>query len=482
MRAPSRLRRHWLCRRASALTNARRIQEANVEQAERLQRRAATLEKFSAASYALNPEMSLEDALTFVAQGIRESTPFRVVLISVYEPETGLLRRVAGAGIEPATLAELRARKQQLSSLRQLTKPEFRISHSYYIPANQTPVLPADIHYVYATQYTDTEVKQNAWDPDDFLLVPIEDADGNPLGVISLDDPSNGLRPDRTTIESVELFAGQVSADHTERPPNRRTECPHRIAVVGHRVASSSSSALLRMTSRFSCARTWSRPWRCMLCDRRAQRVRAGLAITESVSRQLDSASALLALGRETLTQFGMTVALVAENTPEGPRLLHVLGNLPSTLNVEALFGQRNPLRSSLQTGVPILVQNLEESEEWRETPLLGNLRAKGVISLPVLIDNQPVAAMMAVSADPLPVLTEEDRQVYVQISRQASVVLQNISLLNETRRRLHEVNILLEFSRQLSGLDPGQIVGGPAEKHSTRPHRGSCGGGAPLE
>ncbi len=33
--------------------------------------------------------------------------------------------------------------------------------------------------------------------------------------------------------------------------------------------------------------------------DRRAQRVRAGLAITESVSRQLDSASALLALGRE---------------------------------------------------------------------------------------------------------------------------------------------------------------------------------------
>ena len=141
------------------------------------------------------------------------------------------------------------------------------------------------------------------------------------------------------------------------------------------------------------------------------------------------------------------------------PACCTYLGNVPSTLNIEALFGQRNPLRSSLQTGVPILVQNLEESEEWRETPLLANLRTKGVISLPVLIDNQPVAAMMALSTDPLPVLTEEDRQVYIQISRQASVVLQNISLLNETRRRLHEVNILLEFSRQLGGLDPGQIV-----------------------
>jgi GAF domain-containing protein len=193
--------------------------------------------------------------------------------------------------------------------------------------------------------------------------------------------------------------------------------------------------------------------------DRRAQRVRAGLTITEAISRQLDASSALLALGRETLTQFGMSIALVAEITPEGSRLLHVLGNVPSTINIEALFGQRNPLRTSLQSGTPVLVTNVEDNEEWRETPLLGQLRAKGVISLPVLMDNRPVAAMMAVSTDPLPPLTEEDRQVYLQISRQASVVLQNISLLNETRRRLHEVNILLEFSRQLSGLDPGRIV-----------------------
>ena len=440
-----------------ALTNARRMHEER-RQSEWLQRRAATLEKFSAASFALNPGMSLDDALTLVAQGIKESTPFGIVLISVYEPETGLLRRVAGAGIAPETLAELRSRKQQLSSLQQLTRPEFRVSRSYYIPADQTPVLPADIHYVYAKQYSNSEAGHNAWHPDDFLLLPIEDADGNPLGVIGLDDPSNGLRPDRATIESVELFAGQVS----QIILNAR-----RIGELNDRIDSLSAGMsrqqqLLSVTQNdlpVLLRKDLEQTMALHALDRRAQRVRAGLAITESVSRQLDSASALLALGRETLTQFGMSVALVAENTPEGPRLLHVLGNLPSTLNVEALFGQRNPLRSSLQTGVPILVQNLEESEEWRETPLLGNLRAKGVISLPVLIDNQPVAAMMALSTDPLPVLTEEDRQVYVQISRQASVVLQNISLLNETRRRLHEVNILLEFSRQLGGLDPSEIV-----------------------
>ncbi len=50
------------------------------------------------------------------------------------------------------------------------------------------------------------------------------------------------------------------------------------------------------------------------------------------------------------------------------------------------------------------------------------------------MVENQPIAAMLALSSEPLPAITEEDKQVYYQISRQASVVLQNISLLSETR------------------------------------------------
>ena len=66
---------------------------------------------------------------------------------------------------------------------------------------------------------------------------------------------------------------------------------------------------------------------------------------------------------------------------------------------------------------------------------------------------------MLAVSPEPMPAFTDEDLQVYHQIARQTSVILQNISLLNETRRRLQEVNLLLDFSRQLRGLDSEQIV-----------------------
>ena len=51
----------------------------------------------------------------------------------------------------------------------------------------------------------------NAWDPDDFLIIPLEDDQGSPLGLMSFDAPRDGLRPDRATIEALEIFAAQAA-------------------------------------------------------------------------------------------------------------------------------------------------------------------------------------------------------------------------------------------------------------------------------
>ncbi|HUI88447.1 MAG TPA: GAF domain-containing protein [Anaerolineales bacterium] len=442
---------------ASALINAWTYQ-GELQRAEVFRRRADTLVQLSNASYVINPEVSLEESLRVIAQGVRDSTPFQVVLVSMYEPDGGLLRRVVGLGIPQETLNELLARKQPYSSLLQLMRPEFKISRSYYIPANQTPVLPPEVHYVYAPHYSQDQSSRNAWDPDDFLLIPLEDAQGNPLGLISLDEPSDGLRPDRATIDSLEVFAAQAAL--VIGNARRYNELKDRIDSLSSGLQR--QQRLLNVTQKdlpVLLRKDLEQTISLHNLDRRAQRVRAGLAITESVSRQLDASSALMALGRETLTQLAMTTALVAENAPEGPRLLHVLGNVPKTTNPEALFGQRNPLRAVLQGNEPILIPNLDESNEWRDVPLLSQLRAKSIICLPVIVENKPVAAVLAVSSEPMPDFTEEDRQVYYQISRQTSIILQNISLLNETRRRLQAVDLLLDFSRRLSGLDPASII-----------------------
>lgn len=441
-----------------ALSNAQRYQSEKYR-AEIMRRRSDTLVKLADVSFTIGHDQPLDQALNVIARGIRDSTPFRVVLMSIVEPEIGMLRRLTAVGIPQETLNELLTRKQPIQSVKQLMRSDFKISRSYFIPADQMPVVPSDVHIVNLDINPVQQVKNpNAWDTDDFLLVPLENVDGEMIGLISLDDPSNGLRPDLATIESVEAFAAQAAL--ILNGVMRQADLRARIDSLASGLQR--QQKLLEITQNdlpTLLHKDLEQTISLHNLDRRAQRVRAGLAITESVSRQLDASSALSALGRETLTQLGMSVALVAENTPEGPRLLHVLGSLPRSTNVEALFGQRNPLRACLQNGQPVLIANLDENEEWRDVSLLTALRAKGVICLPVMVENRPVAAMLATSPEAMPEFTDEDRQVYFQIAQQTSLILQNISLLNQTRRRLEEVNLLLDFSRQLSNLDPDGML-----------------------
>ena len=442
---------------AVAVGNANRYQDQR-QFADGFRRRADALTKLSESSSFINFDQPLEQSLRAIANGIRESTPFAGVWISIYESETGLLRRVAGVGYAPETLNELISRKQPLSSIQSLLKPEYRVGRSYFIPASQASTISANTAVATFEAGGKTQSYSNAWNRDDFLFITLEDNQGNPLGLITLDSPRDGLRPDRVTIETLEIYAAQAAFiiySHT-RFVTMRTQVESLSSGLERQqrlltVTQNDLPMLLRKDLDQTIA--------IQNLDQRSQRVRAGLAITESVSRQLDSSSALQALGRETLTQLGMSVAIIGESTNEGPRLMHVLGNIPRATSPDALFGQRNPLRACLQSGEAILIASLDEDLEWRETPLLTALRAKSLVCLPIKIDKRTVAAMLALSPEPLPAFTSEDLQVYHQIARQTSVILQNILLLNETRRRLQEVNLLLDFSRQLRGLDADHIV-----------------------
>jgi PAS domain S-box-containing protein len=439
-----------------SLSTAQRYQ-GEKQRAELMRRRADTLVRLSDVSSHIGYDQPMENGLGLIANAIKDATPFNIVLISIVEADTNLMRRITAVGVPQETMNELLTRKQPLEAVQQLMRPEFKVGNSYFIPADQTPVATSDIHVV-TLDPTLSGNYSEIWNTDDSLLVPLENAEGQIIGLITLDNPSDGLRPDRATIEAIEVFASQASLiiNNATRQLELRTKIDSLSSGLQRQ------QKLLKLTQNdlpVLLHKDLEQTISLHNLDRRAQRVRAGLAITESVSRQLDAASALSALGRETLTQLGMSVALVAENTTEGPRLLHVMGSLPRATNVEALFGQRNPLRACLQTGTTILVSSLDEDDEWRDASLLTSLRAKAIICLPVIVENKPVAAMLAISPESMPTFTDEDRQVYFQIAQQTSLILQNISLLNQTKRRLDEVNLLLDFSRLLSGLDPDAII-----------------------
>lgn len=441
---------------AIALGNAYRYEE-QVLHGKLLERHAQTLASLLGATSTLELDHPLADSLLMISEGIRNATPFEVVLVSVYDKESGMLRRVTGVGMSEESLRELQEREQPLLSVRQLLQPEFKLGNAYYIPADKVPIVPSDLHIVTLDASSSTK-KQNTWHDEDLFVFLLEDRYGESLGMISLDMPSDGNSPDMTTVEALEIFAAQAALIISSQA--RLLESQERVDALNsglerqQRLLSISQNDL-PILLRKDLEQTIT----LQNLDQSSERIRAGLRITEAVSRQIDASAALDALGREMLTHMGMMTAFIAENTPDGPHLMSTLGDLPLTLNADALFGQRNPLRSCLQTGETLLISNLDESDEWRETALLSTLKAKSLITLPIKVENETVAAILTVSREPMPGLTEEDRQVYYQIARQTSVIFQNIDLLTSARRRLKEVNLLLDFSRTVSDLGPTSIM-----------------------
>jgi hypothetical protein len=57
-----------------------------------------------------------------------------------------------------------------------MLKPQFRISRSYFIPVDDAPIIPSDVHMVTLDlEVTGSKESVNTWDPDDFLIIPLED-------------------------------------------------------------------------------------------------------------------------------------------------------------------------------------------------------------------------------------------------------------------------------------------------------------------
>ena len=442
---------------AIAMSNAYRYEE-QMRHAKLLERRAHTLSSVLDTTSMLELEKPLADSLLMVAEGIRNATAFDVVLISAYEQDSGMLRRITGVGMPEESLRELQEREQPLLSVQQLLQPEFRLGNAYYIPADRVPIVPSDLHIVTLESPYDYEPRKNTWHGDDLFIILLENQHNEPLGMISLDVPRDGSAPDLTTVEALDIFAAQAALiidtqEHIEDYKERVDALSSGLERQQRLLSISQNDLPILLRKDIEQTITLQN------LDLSTERVRAGLRITEAVSRQLDSAGALNALAREMLTHMGMMTAFIAENTPDGPHLMSTMGDLPTTVNAEALFGQRNPLRACLQTGDTMLITNLDESDEWRETALLSTLRSKSLITLPIKVEGQTVAAILTVSREPMPRMTEEDRQVYYQIARQTSLIFQNIDLLTSARRRLREVNLLLDFSRTVSDLGPSSIM-----------------------
>jgi len=438
---------------AIAVGNAQRYQD-QVHQAKLLNRRVDTLSNIFEASRNLHLDQPLEKTLGDIANGIQSSTPFEIVLISVFDHQDELLHRISNAGLSPESMQELQARPQPWENIERLLNDDFRFGRSYFIPFDQRPDMPESWHAITVVDEELSNGDKDTWHPQDILIAPLTKPDGKPLGLISIDAPRNNLRPDNSTIETLEIFSSQAALaiesqqrliylqtqvdqleDNLDQTKNIQQEYPE--LVKQNRDQKTAISRL----------------------EQFVRRVTAGLGIIETINMQSDRYGVLSSLGEELRKQLGLDIALIAETSPNGSHIIQVDGEIPEGVNPEALFGQRNPLHQSLQSREVILVNNLEECEEWQKSPLLNALETQALICLPITSQSDWQAAVLGISQQKLSPFTEDDSQLFELISRQMGTEINNLNLLTDTGQRLREVNILLEFSQRLIGMEIGRIL-----------------------
>lgn len=193
---------------AIAIGNARRHRE-QLEWSALLKKRADQLNRILMVSQAVRSDRPLAGVLQEIAHAVRESVGFDWVLISVLEGDPTHLRRIAAAGLPDDVVERLKSTPQSWRAMEVVMREEFRISQSYYVPAEEQERWRGVLDVHEAGREKERR-ESNEWHPQDLLIVPLLSPGRNIRGILSVDRPRNGKVPDRSTIEALEIFAAQA--------------------------------------------------------------------------------------------------------------------------------------------------------------------------------------------------------------------------------------------------------------------------------
>ncbi|MEO5616724.1 MAG: ATP-binding protein [Candidatus Eisenbacteria bacterium] len=183
-----------------------RLSKLYFSQVEENRKRAAKLHQILENIYQINSELDLDTLLARLAETLRQTLRFNVVLIRIREPGTGTLVARAFAGIDEDARVQLSRDSVGVEDFESWLKDEFRISRSYFISHAQefNDQLPAGYKPELGPR------KEFEWHQDDVLLVPLFDRKGDLLAYFSVDDPEDRLVPSKETIELIEIFGNHA--------------------------------------------------------------------------------------------------------------------------------------------------------------------------------------------------------------------------------------------------------------------------------
>jgi diguanylate cyclase (GGDEF)-like protein/PAS domain S-box-containing protein len=153
-------------------------------------------------------ELNLAETLQLVADTIVESLGFDAAVINLIDDDSKSM--VVAAVCGPADLrAKLLHRRQGLKGWAHLLEASEPWGRLRFLDHAKSTTDPSDI----MSWIPDMPISDdpNAWHPEDALFAPLEGPNGRQLGMLSVDVPRDGLRPNASTRHALEALAVTAS-------------------------------------------------------------------------------------------------------------------------------------------------------------------------------------------------------------------------------------------------------------------------------
>lgn len=151
-----------------------------------------------------------DSVLEAVVAGVRDFLGYAVAAIRVLDDEIGALRTAAVVGPGDA-VASIKGRTLSLSDfaleLSWAAHDDAVAEDVYFVPHEN---LPAEVISTWVPDVT-VATGVGAWHPMDSVYVVLNDPEGQLLGVLGVDLPTDGRRPDAARRELLQLYARQAA-------------------------------------------------------------------------------------------------------------------------------------------------------------------------------------------------------------------------------------------------------------------------------
>ncbi|HTV11038.1 MAG TPA: GGDEF domain-containing protein [Acidimicrobiales bacterium] len=209
----------------------RRVEAAKRRAASVADAQRRQLEDLIAASLEVRGNSALEDVLSGIARAMASGVGFGRAAVWLLESRLGEPSVRLGRGVEPArdsslkeieislaatvgiSVAEAGRLSSAWGSLAQFApvlRPEMRVSRSYLLDHRYFEE-PAALVDIMLPAPDNEQWDEGTWHGEDSLTVPLEDREGNLLGLISMDEPLNRALPTREDCRCLEFFADQCA-------------------------------------------------------------------------------------------------------------------------------------------------------------------------------------------------------------------------------------------------------------------------------